>query len=1008
MKRILSLPFFLAFMSLSVLGTKTPTPAAIYMPKFDSMENIIYFLHGIQLKYPHAFEGDNDFGIDLVKILVEQKLLNLKLLKIPGYKEAFIDRPYFSLSLEALKTITTTSERISPTAFQAWKGKLFQGLGRLQKSADKSTETLLKEEIERYRDFQILKVALDEKNMHLKEIVGQIWGGDFPSKLADTLKNRKFRNKNIARQKEELNQKIGDILKQNTLPNEHRDWLLALQQYPQIEDIKSRVLGLQFDASTEHFFRQGLQQSRVSTVELEKIADKINEVLRTENLSEHRKAFFLDRVLKTEEAKKICTELNVLNRRIDEEKTRLDGFSLENLETWAQLYAVLDKLDPHFAVAAHEDSARNILNTLTDVDLAFFADMDALSALSWFEELKPVAYKRFSHYAHQLRTYTTNLDAGYRLFLDEVPPIIGIFRGLIGGDCSTKYSFPFPNDPDERVFVIRTEKDAAPVGVLSATMVNIQINQETKKGLYLITIAGKALKPKDVELVFRGLHSIKDTLGVDEIVIPEKKNLAELLNYHAIRGVYQQYSKAGHKLANISYFDREGIRTVIETFESKNNTGKYDKMAENTRGTVLGFSAYPDGLPAVTASIIQSQPEKIESEAMDDPELIMFAIKQHLQEHNDVTEAVVNFFKKQPEKLETLKALFAAAENYSKRFTKSYRYLEKIQAGQPMDVLSQQKTVQGLLHNLAIPTLDPKMLSSLLYLGRLKAPDAFSKEHILETTTLITQDFCQDPDAPRCGEATLLRYRDELASTENMEIILQKLWRAVEKNDEASLTAVFLFFNLFPKNKLPNAKERAKIDETVTVTSELPILLTFGTRILAHDEAKNWPETKQVEEKIAECLKNSSPFDILAFLGFIKSLDQTHPLIISVHESITTKLSDASVEGYFRNNNDTFKTALKFMECASIYERYTPLLTDIIIQQIPQCNDKNLILKTFISSFGQKNLDDPQLKELLTHLTSFDSFSIDVRSRRKLFSEILPQYPEEPLLLDLARKISNN
>ena len=38
--------------------------------------------------------------------------------------------------------------------------------------------------------------------------------------------------------------------------------------------------------------------------------------------------------------------------------------------------------------------------------------------------------------------------------ISQVLPQVGIFRGCTGGDCSSQFSFPYPNDPHEMVFFI--------------------------------------------------------------------------------------------------------------------------------------------------------------------------------------------------------------------------------------------------------------------------------------------------------------------------------------------------------------------------------------------------------------------------------------------------------------------------------------------------------------------------------------------------------------------------
>jgi hypothetical protein len=184
--------------------------------------------------------------------------------------------------------------------------------------------------------------------------------------------------------------------------------------------------------------------------------------------------------------------------------------------------------------------------------------------------------------------------------LKEVTPREAIFRGCTGGDCSSQYSFPYPNDPHERVFFIygggkdvdkekgkEEEKEEAPEeeshlkGYVSAT----EVNYKGKKALYVITIAGNRVSAGDTKLILMALEKAKEQLGFYQILLPAQDKINGLINFPAPRGVYEQYVK-GHSPLPMEYQDQL-IRRAIETFDSKNNSGAYDHMESNAVGIEL-------------------------------------------------------------------------------------------------------------------------------------------------------------------------------------------------------------------------------------------------------------------------------------------------------------------------------------------------------------------------------------------------------------------------------------
>ncbi len=237
-----------------------------------------------------------------------------------------------------------------------------------------------------------------------------------------------------------------------------------------------------------------------------------------------------------------------------------------------ELWLVLDK-QPH-------------LDQLSSEDLIYFSDTkDVIDPkLDTFEGLKN--QKTFSQrIAKHIKKYASQTTCTAKrienpITLTQEPPSVAIFRGCAGNDCSSLYSFPYPNDPNERVFFIY-DKDHTLKGYASA--VEVMVGDEP--ALYVITINGSHVSAGDVEMIFQGLEVQKAQLGVKHIVLPTPTNIHRLINFPAPKAVYAKY--ADHQpLVSIAYKAPE-IREAIETFASSYNSGNYDRRDRNTEGVIF-------------------------------------------------------------------------------------------------------------------------------------------------------------------------------------------------------------------------------------------------------------------------------------------------------------------------------------------------------------------------------------------------------------------------------------
>jgi HEAT repeat protein len=267
----------------------------------------------------------------------------------------------------------------------------------------------------------------------------------------------------------------------------------------------------------------------------------------------------------------------------------------ENLIVTTKLALVINTNQQARKASTWED-LKDAINQLTKDDLIFLSDTQdvitpELSKIIQLDRadliirnLSDNHSKWISFFANQ--TTTQQKKVKNDIFLEEVPPLVGIFRGFIGGDCSSQYSFPYPNDPHERVFFVKKIKNGKEKlkGYVSATEVLVN----NQKALYVVTISGSKLGAGDTELILRGLDRAKDMLGVRYIVLPQPQKLEKLINFKPIRSVYEKYIKKD-KLVSIIY-QNEDLRNKIQQFVSSYNSADYDHIKNNTKGSILSFN----------------------------------------------------------------------------------------------------------------------------------------------------------------------------------------------------------------------------------------------------------------------------------------------------------------------------------------------------------------------------------------------------------------------------------
>lgn len=189
-----------------------------------------------------------------------------------------------------------------------------------------------------------------------------------------------------------------------------------------------------------------------------------------------------------------------------------------------------------------------------------------------------------------------------KLTLVEVHPSLGIFRGYIGGDCSTTRCFGYPYSPEERVFFI-LNKRGEDVGYLNGTIVN---TNDGKKAFLVSGLAGAKISKEMSTIIFAGLSKAHRELGVEEVLILGREELLfSNLDYTEIRRAFD--SHAGTEVP-VTFLDRR-FRDIIDKYSERTvhddpdilSTGhRIENIEEIREGTHITVSERPFESPQLS------------------------------------------------------------------------------------------------------------------------------------------------------------------------------------------------------------------------------------------------------------------------------------------------------------------------------------------------------------------------------------------------------------------------
>ncbi len=742
-------------------------PPAISLPPIDTLQQQLSYLQWQETKSPGLFTYAATFDVDLLKLIKDNATLVGELVKIPGYVEAFRDRKYVNIKVTPKKgKIKVETYRVTFSALREWGHQLVGvlkdlGSGPLpQAIADRITANAQRlQEYENYLRERGQVKSLNASVLDLSRYF-ELLGFSAKNKSKDKADFLRMINKGAHSVLEKLNA-LHRVLQTHGLdPNNEMMIRLrdAISSTNTVEERKAHYAG-----DRQAFFEE-LLKKQVLLAELYGLLQK-----KTDGFAQFRG---------TEDER----------RRAEEDLKYLESDDLGFFEDEDFRQEVLKPL------SARMKGADSIWATMHEFVTPSVKDRTQKYAAKHVVEGRlNLAQETFlahiKYFAQQTRKHKTEAEEG--IMLQEVEPRFGIVRGLVAGDCSTKFSFPYPNDPLERVFWI-LDAQGKPKGSVSTTLVDItDAHGKKSKGLYVITVAGATVTAGDTELVFRSLDREKHVFGADHLVLPQKKKLRNLINFGAIRGVYED--RINHQIYVL--MDQQAIprevaetaltvgveymgvcRPMIEAFKTHEYSGKYDHRSENRQGMLVNYS--PEDLADDTfeVQVASANPVTMDLKSMSQDKMILFALEQNVAGREAMVQALIHDTALDEKIKSDLKNAVQVLKNQS-----------------AMDIERYEAKVKAAFLSLGLNTEGTEVYQSLFYRGRLKCPDAFSESAIERTARDLVRDIKLSQYQPKAGWEVVFENREALMKTAAFFSLHQKLMEQFRSSDEVmSAQAAYL------------------------------------------------------------------------------------------------------------------------------------------------------------------------------------------------------------------------
>jgi hypothetical protein len=156
---------------------------------------------------------------------------------------------------------------------------------------------------------------------------------------------------------------------------------------------------------------------------------------------------------------------------------------------------------------------------------------------------------------------------------------MGIFRGIIGCDCATSYSYQYAYAPKERTFFIY-DQEGLVKGYMQTT--DIMIGKDTY--LYVHDLTGGRMSAKLVEYVLLASHDVASQLGFKGVVLPTAERIHANNNFDPQRNLMMEMVSSLEQ-KNLKYLDGNA-RKLLAQSDAETNAG-YDMPEKNSIGHII-------------------------------------------------------------------------------------------------------------------------------------------------------------------------------------------------------------------------------------------------------------------------------------------------------------------------------------------------------------------------------------------------------------------------------------
>ncbi len=655
----------------------------------------------------------------------------------------------------------------------------------------------------------------------------------------------------------------------------------------------------------------------------------------------------------------------------------------EKLHSMLEVFAVM-KRSPETPLPPTWEEFRKQVDTLSAEDLIHLDDKnDALKPIIVHalgnsegspgnDRAVEAVHKAIRSYANQTSSHLTMATEPVKI--TQVLPELGIFRGCTGGDCSSQNSFPYPNDPHEMVFFIEDVSEVSQPkklkGYVNATEVQLSNGD---KALYINTISGNRVNSGNAEVILRGLEKEKAKLGVKHIVLPTQSNITSLINFPAIRGVYETYTKKGKPEA-ITYQDLP-MRQTIENFKpgSGYNVGQYDHSTENSEGIIFKADRQSERLATAIDQhgLGVFQPKSIEE--VPPVEILEFILDLHHSGRDSLKNRVLEINSVKNKINSKILDLFLTQ-------------LGTCQGEQetPTNVQQFKQSLQEKLKAMAVPNDFIDLHSHLLYPGIARCTDAYSEDNIEETAKWIAKDLKDNYYRPKGVNFSSLPL-DNKRLLENTPIF-QKLFNKLtlnlkDPNLGVSRSAAEALGEIKPTDpKIHLALAEVLKDSNSNVRYRVAVTL-----------GKIKPTDPRVHLALAEVLKDSNS-DVRS--SAVYALGEIKPTDPRVHLALAEALKDS-------NSDVRYRVAVTLGKIKPTDPRVHLALAEVL-------KDSNSDVRSSAAeALGEIKPTDPKIHLALAEVLK-DSNSNVLSSAAKALGEVKPTDPRVHLALVETLKDSNS